>query len=136
MTGRNPSKTKASAGTPAGDHGGGSGHRHHGNARFARFLDEKEAGIRDTGRAGIRDERYRDAIHELPDDGCALGRFVVLEVARHGHVDAEVGQQRARTSSVLAGDEAYLLQDPEGAQGDVLEVADGGGDDVEGTGTN
>ena len=33
-------------------------------------------------------------------------------------------------AGVLRGDEVHLFQDPEGPEGDVLQVADGRGDDV------
>ncbi len=43
----------------------------------------------------------------------------------------EVIQQLLSLAGVLAGDAVHAAQDAQCAQGDVLEVADGGGDEVE-----
>ena len=42
-----------------------------------------------------------------------------------------MGQQLAGVASVLGGDQVHAAEDAQGAQGDVLEVADGRGDDVQ-----
>jgi len=49
-------------------------------------------------------------------------------------MNSEVVEQFAGVTGVLGGDQVDLLEDPQGAEGDVLEVADRGGDDVEGPG--
>ena len=52
-------------------------------------------------------------------------------VADERRADAEVAQELPGVAGVFRGDEVHLFQHPEGPQGDVLQVADGRGDDVE-----
>ena len=44
---------------------------------------------------------------------------------RHGLADVEMPQQVARGAGVLGEDTVHLLEDTDGTQGDVLEVAYG-----------
>ena len=48
-----------------------------------------------------------------------------------GRGDAEVVEELLGLAGVFAGDAVDALEDVEGAKGDVAEVADGGGDEVE-----
>ena len=57
--------------------------------------------------------------------------LVVLVAAYGGGGDFEVVEELLGLAGVFAGDAVDLLQDVEGAEGDVAEVADGGGDEVE-----
>jgi len=52
-------------------------------------------------------------------------------VADERRLNPEVAQELARVAGIFRGDEVRLFQHPEGPEGDVLQVADGGGDDVE-----
>ena len=59
------------------------------------------------------------------------GGLIVLVVADGGRADTEVVEQLLRLARVLAGDAVDRAQDAQGAQGDVLQIADGRGDEVE-----
>ena len=48
-----------------------------------------------------------------------------------GFVDAVVVQQLAGLAGILASHQVHFAEDAQGAQGDVLEVADGSGDEIE-----
>ncbi len=61
---------------------------------------------------------------------CARVRFVVLVIADGRGADVEMVQQLLRVAGVFAGDELGCAEDMERAQGDVVEVADGRGDEV------
>ena len=41
-----------------------------------------------------------------------------------------MGKKLAGMPGILGGDQVHLLEDADGPEGDVLQVADGGGDDV------
>ena len=52
-------------------------------------------------------------------------------VADERRLNPEVAQELAGVAGIFRGDEVRLFQHPKGPEGDVLQVADGGGDDVE-----
>ncbi len=68
---------------------------------------------------------------ECCDQFGGAGVLVVLVAAYGGGCDLEVVEQLLRLARVFAGDAVGALEDVEGAQGDVAQVADGGGDEVE-----
>jgi hypothetical protein len=113
------------------DHGRGARDRHHGHSRFARRLHQQKAWVGDARRSGVGDQRDGLAVAQGPQQRLALGQLVMLEVGGHRHVDAEVGEERARAPRVLAGDQVHLLEHAQRAQGHVLEVTDGRGDHVQ-----
>ena len=53
-----------------------------------------------------------------------------MEAGQRG-VDVVGAEEGARDARVLGGDQRHLLQDAQGAQGDVFEIADGRGHDVQ-----
>jgi hypothetical protein len=57
--------------------------------------------------------------------------LVVLVTAYGGGCDLEVVEELLSLAGILAGDAVYLLEDFEGAEGDVAQVADGSGYKVE-----
>ena len=61
----------------------------------------------------------------------ARAALVVHVVADGGGGDAEVVEELLGLAGVLAGDAVDAAQDAKSAQGDVFEVADGSGDEVE-----
>jgi hypothetical protein len=71
---------------------------------------------------------------ESSEEFFGAGAFVVQVVADGGGCDAEVVEKLLGLARVLAGDAIGGAQDAEGAEGDVLEVADGGGDEIEARG--
>lgn len=67
-------------------------------------------------------------------DGCRSGLPAAMGPGRDGDVaptDPVAGEQLAGTTGVLGGDDVGLAQDAQGAQRDVLHVADGRADDEE-----
>lgn len=56
----------------------------------------------------------------------------MLVIAGQRRRDVVAVEQDARRARVLGGDQTHLAQHPQRAQGDVFEIADGRGDDVEG----
>ncbi len=57
--------------------------------------------------------------------------LVVLVIADRGCGDGEVVEKLLRLAGVFAGNAVCLLQDFKSAEGDVAEVANGSGDEVE-----
>lgn len=92
------------------------------------------AGVGDAGGTGIGDEGDV-AGGEGGEESVLAGAFVEGVVADEGSVNSEVGKEAAGVAGVLGGDEGDLAKGAEGAGGDVFEIADGGGDDVEGAHT-
>ena len=61
-------------------------------------------------------------------------RLAVLVVGDEGRGDLEVGQEGAGVPGVFRRHQVGFAEEAQGAQGDVFQVADGRGDDVEGSG--
>ncbi len=61
----------------------------------------------------------------------SLQRLVVIEVGGQVAGDAEMVQEPAGVTGILGGDEVRLLQNPHRPEGHILQVPDGGGDDVQ-----
>jgi hypothetical protein len=57
--------------------------------------------------------------------------FIVLVEAEGGGFDVEVIEELLSLASVFTGDAVSLAEDAEGAESDVFQVADGGGNQVE-----
>jgi len=60
--------------------------------------------------------------------------FLLSPVADEGLRDAIMVQELGRVAGVLCGDDIDLFEDAQRPQGDVLEVPDGGGDDIQAAG--
>ncbi len=93
--------------------------------------DDPGAGVGDAWGAGVGDERDGGACTEAVGDLGGASGLVEPEVGDHGLPDVEVLQELAGVAGILGGDEVALAEDAEGAQGDILEVPDGGGDEVQ-----
>lgn len=93
--------------------------------------DESIAGIADERRAGVTDEGDFGALLHGDDEFGGASEFVVLVVGDEGLADFVVGEEFLGVAGVFAGDFVGLFEDAEGAEGDVLEVADRGADEVE-----
>ena len=61
----------------------------------------------------------------------ARAALVVQVVADGGGADFEVIEELLGLAGVFAGDAVGLAQDAECAEGDVFEIADGSGDEIE-----
>ncbi len=117
-----------------GESGGRSGNGHHGNAMADAKGDQAMAGVGDKGHAGVADESDFCALFERKYDFGSASEFVVLVVAHQWLVNVVVGEKLLRVAGVLAGDLIDFLEDAEGAESDVLEIADGSADKIEAAG--
>ena len=126
---------------PVGGHAGrrqrshqgrGARDRHHRDVRLAAEPHQPEARVRHAGRAGVRHERDPRARLEPPQQLGPAAGLVVLEVRDERRAHPVRLEQAPGPAGVLGGDEVGLSKDAEGAQRDVLEVADRRGDDEEG----
>ncbi|MFM1944056.1 MAG: hypothetical protein RI897_3038 [Verrucomicrobiota bacterium] len=122
------------AGGEGGDDGAGTGDGFDAEAGLEDGADDAFAGVADSGGSGVGDERDGFALlQELEDLFCALV-FVETKGAEEGFADAEVFQEEAGVAGILCGDAVAVLEDAEGACGDVFQITDGGGDEVESSG--
>lgn len=119
------------AGGEGGDEGAGARDGFDAEAGGDRLGDDAGAGVGDAGGAGVGDEGdLLPAPESVEDLGGAAG-LVEAEVAEEGFADLEVLEELAGAPGILGGDDIAFTQDAEGAKRDVLEVSDGGGDEVE-----
>ncbi len=114
-----------------GEDGAGAGDDFDGDVGGAAGGDEALAGVGDAGHAGVGDVGDGFALGEFGEELGAAHGLVVLVEADEGFADFEVGEEFAGVAGVFAGDEVDGGEGIAGAEGDVPEVADGGGDDVE-----
>ncbi len=110
---------------------GRAGHRLHPHPRLPGPGHQVGPGVRKPRSAGVAHQGHGFPAGEPPDQLRPPGCLVVGVVADERRPDPEVAQKLAGVAGVLRGDEVHLFQHPQGPQGDVLQVADGGGDDVE-----
>ena len=89
------------------------------------------ARIGDRRRARVAYERDLRALLEFDHDFRGARDFVVLVIADEPLLDFEVREQLHRLARVFAGDHVHFLQDAQGAQRNVLEIADGRRDHVQ-----
>ncbi len=112
-----------------GGNGRGAGDGNHGDAAFNRRPDQLVAGVGEA-----RHARLADQGHVLLGQGLQqvvqLLEPAVLKEAGEGGVDVVAGQELACRARVFGGDEGHFPQHTQRSQGDVLQVADGSGDDV------
>ena len=94
-------------------------------------LHERGAGVRDSRGAGVRHQRDRFALREPTGNPIDTRPLVVLVNAEDLRINIEMTKQDARPARIFGSDELDLLENLERAKGDVVEVADRGGDQVE-----
>ena len=93
--------------------------------------DEAMAGIGDEGHACIADEGNGGTVFHGQDEfGCA-GDLVVFVVADQRLMDVVVIEELQGVAGIFAGDLVHFLEDAQGAECDVLEIANGSGHEVE-----
>ncbi len=114
-----------------GEDGAGAGEDFDGDGGGVAGGDEALTWVGDAGHAGVGDVGDAFAEGEFAEELGAAHGFVVLVEADEGFADVEVGEEGAGVAGVFAGDEVDGGEGIAGADGDVAEVADGGGDDVE-----
>ncbi len=114
-----------------GEHRGCSGHRRNAVARSLCFAHQLEARIGHQGRAGVRNQRDGGARGEASDQlRAGFGRvMIVVGYERRG--DPIVIEKLAGHPRVLAGNQVGRCQHFERPHGDVTQIADRGGDQVE-----
>lgn len=116
-------------GHEGGGDGGGAGKDREFDFLIAAGFEKTVAGIRETGSAGIgNDGDFFAALGTCDEFRNALFFVVIVERDEWAR-DFEVVEELARMAGVLAGDEVGLAESFDGADGDVTEVADGGGDE-------
>ena len=134
VRGRKPRKQKAWVGRPEATSAvmtrRGAGHGHHLVAGRQRVADQRKAGIGDAGRARVGDQRHVALGQAIDQPAAAGGRGELVEAGQRG-VDVVGTEEGARDARVLGGDQRHLFEDAQGAQGDVFEIADGRGHDVQ-----
>jgi putative FmdB family regulatory protein len=97
--------------------------------------DETVAGVGDERHAGVADEGDFRALLEGQDEFGGTSQFIVLMVADKRLTNVVVGKELLGVTSIFAGDLVHFLEDAEGAEGDVFEIADGGADEIEAAGS-
>ena len=108
-----------------------AGNRHDGNVVANGQGDEAMTGVTDQGHARIADESDGRAVFHGQDEFGGAGELVVFVIADQGLVNVVVIQKLQGVARIFAGDVVHLLEDAEGAEGDVLQVADGRGYQIE-----
>ncbi len=108
-----------------------AGNRNNGNLMTGAECDEAIARIADERRTCIADEGNFGALLHSDDELGSAGHFVVLVIADEGLRDFVMRKKLLRVAGVFAGDLVRLLEDAEGAEGNVFEIADGCADKVE-----
>src|SRR5450631_4482643 len=135
---RESRKGEAVAGqTGAGEGGNGctcAGDRHHRDAFCYGVTHQVVPRVRNAGSACIGDQRHGSPLPQGVQDTLTLELLVVVEIGgqRFGYV--EVIEQFQRMACIFGGDQIHLAQDPYCPIGDVLQVADGSCNYVEGGG--
>src|SRR4029453_11360937 len=105
--------------------------RGHACARGARFAHQLVAGVGYERCAGVRDQRDRSAGAEPSDELRSRLRGIVLMVSGERGRDAIVVEKLAGDASVFAGDQLGGGKYLERPHGDVTQIADRGGDQIE-----
>ena len=92
---------------------------------------ERIGRIGDARSSRVRDDRAGKAFFERIEDFYNLGRAGMRMVGQERFFNFVMPEEDSRGPSVFAGDEIDLLEDSDGAVGDIFEVADRRGDEVE-----
>ncbi len=93
--------------------------------------DQPESGVGNSGHAGVGYKRDPRAAFEIDHQLRCFRHFVVLVVTDGAGRDPVMIEKLLGLARVFTGDQVDAFQHAQGAQGDVLEVADGRGNEVE-----
>lgn len=115
-----------------GDGGTGAGNRADLDARRTRGTHQAEAGIADQRGTGIAHQRQRFARLQARDQALGQGLFIVFVQGHQRLLDAKMGQQLAAAAGVFGTDGRHRAQHLLRARAQIGQVADRGGDDVQG----
>ena len=110
------------------DRRGSGQHSEFESARDA-FAHHAETRIGDAGRARIGQQRDVFPRGEAFGDLVRALRLVVFVQADQRAADGVVFEQDGGVTGILSGDAIGFAQDAQGAQGDILQVPDGSGDE-------
>ena len=91
--------------------------------------DECNAGIGDAWRPGVADERHARPRLKLRKEGRESRAAVVFVEADRRRRDRVMREKLRRSARIFGGNQVYFAQDAKRPKSDVLEVADGRGDD-------
>ena len=116
-----------------GDGGAAAGYGLHRHAVFGAQRHQLLPGIADSRRTGVRYQRAGLACQQPGQNGLSRRRPVVLVIADQRLFDVEVIQQLDGHAGVLGGDKVRLRQRLHGAGGEVPQIADGRGDQIQHT---
>lgn len=115
-----------------GDGGTGTGNRADLDAGRARGTHQPETRIADQRGAGIADQRQRFASLQARDQALRQRLLIVFVQGHQRLLDAEMGQQLATAAGVFGTDGRHRTQHLLRARAQIGQVADRGGDDVQG----
>src|ERR1019366_6418743 len=93
--------------------------------------DQAESGVGDAGHARVGDQSDLGSAFEVDDEFGGFGHLVVLVIADGARLDAVMAEEFQGLARVFAGDQVNFLEHAQGAQCDVLEVADGCSNEIE-----
>ena len=96
---------------------------------FDAGLQKAVSGVGEAGGSGIGNDANGEPFSGLFDELWNTTLFVVLVEGDEGLFDLVVIEQPAGVAGVFAGDEIAAMEIVEGAEGQVREVSDGGGDE-------
>lgn len=119
------------AGGERGEKRGWSGDGDDRNMMTQTERDETMSRIGDQRHAGVADERDLCALFEGDEQFGRAREFVVLVIADERFADFVVVEKLLGVARVLAGDLVDFLEDAQGPQGDVFEIANGRANEVQ-----
>jgi hypothetical protein len=117
-----------------GGHGAGAGDRHDGHLPGAGGADQPRPGVGNSRSAGIGDVGHAFSGPHVRHDAGGGGGLVVLVQGDQAGMDAMGGKQGLAGAGIFRRDQVDRFEDVQGMRAQVAQVADGGGDDVEGAG--
>lgn len=100
----------------------------------ARGAHDTFARVANAGAAGIGNERDALALAQAFEDFTGSARFVEAEVTQERFVKLEMLEQSGGVAGVFGGDDVTLFEGAQGAERDVLEIANRGGHEVKRSG--
>jgi hypothetical protein len=119
--------------------GGGERRQESGRARYGNDGDLVTRAESDEAIARVADERHASVANERDfgtllhgnDEFRRASHFIVLVITDEGFLDFVMREQLLRVAGVFAGDLVSFFENAEGAERDVLEIADGSADEIE-----
>ena len=117
-----------------GDGGAGTGDGAHRDSRLGALFDQIFSRVGNGGAACVGNQGAGLAVQNPLDDLVSFEGLVMLVVADKAFFDAQMIQQFQGDPGILGGDEVRLFQGFPAPDGDVPQIADGGGNEIEHSG--